>query len=329
MSTGEPFVSVIIPTRDRPGTVMRAVKSALDQTLREIEAIVVLDGEDEVTTNAVMSLADPRLSVITLPVPQGCSVARNTGIGSARGKWIAFLDDDDYWLPRKLEIQLRAAADSPCRYPIIATRLIARSEKGDCHWPRRILRADENLSEYLFCRKTPFGGEGLVLPSTILTPRELAVAVPFMPGLMIHNDYDWLLRACRREGARVLFVGTEEPLAVWHIEENRPRLSNNTNWQYALSWIRNNRELVTPRAYASFVLTEVVMRAAAVRDWRAFFPLLKDACKNGSPSWNDLISYLGIWLIPRKIASRLALVFDRLRRHQRRAANAENHLKIK
>jgi glycosyltransferase involved in cell wall biosynthesis len=314
LSACDPLVSVIIPTRARPESVTRAVKSVLSQSRADLEIIIVIDGADPATVRALADISDPRVGLILSPVRHGVAVARNIGVGKARGKWIAFLDDDDIWLPRKLEIQLQAAQKSRNRYPIIATRVIARSESGEFHWPRRLPRPGENLSEYMLCRKSPFGGEGLVLPSTIMTPKELVAMVPFTPGLIIHNDYDWLLRACRVDGACVQFVETKEPLAIWHIEENRPRLSNKTDWQYALSWIRDNRELVTQRAYASFVLTEVVMRAAGARDWRAFVPLLQDAYKNGKPSFNDLISYFGVWFIPREPARRIALLFDRLRR---------------
>jgi len=316
VSLPEPLVSAIIPTRNRPGTVLRAVKSALDQTLRECEVIVVIDGKDEATSQALKSLTDPRLRVVDLEDSQGAAAARNTGTSLARSPWVAFLDDDDFWLPGKLEIQLQTARQCTCRYPIVAVRIIARSEKGDYHWPRRVPAADENLSEYLLCRKSPFGGEGLVLPSAIMAPKELVIAVPFTAGLVFHNDYDWLLRACRLGGAQVVFVSTAEPLAVWHIEENRPRLSNDTDWHYALSWIHNNRQLVTPRAYASFVLIEAVMRAAATRDWGAFVPLLKDAYTHGRPSFNDIISYLGVWLVPRQAARRIALLVDRTRRRR-------------
>jgi glycosyltransferase involved in cell wall biosynthesis len=310
----DPLVSVVIPTRNRPETAARAIQSALDQTLRQFEVILVIDGEDEATARTLKVFTDPRLIVVTLPVSQGASVARNTGVRAARGKWIAFLDDDDFWLPRKLEIQLQTAMRCPYPCPIVVTRVIARNEIGEYHWPRRIPRADENISEYLFCRKSPFGGEALVLPSAILTLKELAESVPFRPGLEFHNDCDWLLRACRREGTCLLFVETTEPLAVWNIEENRPRLSNRSDWQLALAWIRNCRELVTQRAYASFVLTEAVMRAVNPRDWRAFYLLLRDAYQNGKPSFNDLVSYLGIWLVPRRFALKFALIYDRLQR---------------
>ena len=107
------IVSAVIPTRGRPELLQRAVRSALAQTLREIEVVVVIDGEDPVTSLALESGSqDGRLRVIALAVSVGGSDARNRGVDAARGEWIAFLDDDDEWLPGKLQAQLDAVKAS-------------------------------------------------------------------------------------------------------------------------------------------------------------------------------------------------------------------------
>ncbi len=113
---------------------------------------------------------------------------------------------------------------------------------------------DEPISEYLFCQSGLRGGDGLVLPSTVLTTKDLLLQVPFRADLPRHNDVDWLLRATAVEGAKVLFVSDPEPLVIWNIETNRPRISNTGDWRYSLGWMQENRRLVTPVAYASFLL---------------------------------------------------------------------------
>src|SRR4030042_3260945 len=175
----EPLVSVVIPTRESPSLVVRAVQSALAQTLNAIEIIVVIDGPDTITSQVLLQIDDPRLKVLTLPQCLGCADARNAGVIEAQSRWIAFLDDDDEWFPRKLEIQFRAADQSSYLYPIIACRLIARSEGGDLVWPRRYPNPSKTLSEYLFCQSGLLAGEGLMLPSALLTKRELLRKVPF------------------------------------------------------------------------------------------------------------------------------------------------------
>jgi glycosyltransferase involved in cell wall biosynthesis len=107
--TEMPIVSVVIPTRNRPAWLKVAVESVLAQTMTDFEIVVALNGATGETVEMAKRLgADPRVKVIetaALTVPG----ARNSGMAAAQGEWIAFLDDDDIWLPRKLETQLDAA----------------------------------------------------------------------------------------------------------------------------------------------------------------------------------------------------------------------------
>jgi glycosyltransferase involved in cell wall biosynthesis len=103
------LVSVVIPTLNRPKLLLRAIDSVLRQTHREIEVIVVVDRPDPETVAAIASVGDPRLQVFVNPHPLTAAAARNAGADRATGEWIAFLDDDDEWLPNKLESQLAFA----------------------------------------------------------------------------------------------------------------------------------------------------------------------------------------------------------------------------
>src|ERR1700676_1259948 len=104
-----PLISAVIPTRNRPQLLTRAVYSALQQTYSNLEVIVVVDGTDSVTMEALARISDPRLRVIVLSQNQGGSNARNAGVQAALGEWIAFLDDDDQWMPNKTACQLALA----------------------------------------------------------------------------------------------------------------------------------------------------------------------------------------------------------------------------
>src|SRR5262245_38635866 len=143
-----PDVSVVIPTLSRPALVTRAVRSALAQTVKAIEVIVVIDGPDEATRAALDTIADARLRVIALPQRGGAPNARNAGVEAARAPWTALLDDDDEWLPHKLATQLDLATRAPVRLPIVASRLINRTPRADLVLPRRLPAAGEPLSEY-------------------------------------------------------------------------------------------------------------------------------------------------------------------------------------
>lgn len=103
----KPRFSVIVPAFNAATTICAAVRSALSQTQTDLEVIVVDDGSTDGTTDIVERIADPRVGV----VPQsnrGPSAARNAGAAAARGTYLSFLDSDDLWLPRYLELAARA-----------------------------------------------------------------------------------------------------------------------------------------------------------------------------------------------------------------------------
>lgn len=126
-----PLVSVVIPAHNRPGMLREAVESVLAQTHQTLEVIIVLNGETkEVSASAAeLRRSDPRVTVTTTGSDNTLAFARNTGIAAARGEWIAFLDDDDLWLPRKIEKQLEAANTHGADF--IATNLVAFNATGD------------------------------------------------------------------------------------------------------------------------------------------------------------------------------------------------------
>lgn len=102
----DPSLSVIVPTRDRPHLLRLAVESALAQTTRDIEVVVVDDG----SVDQPSLPGDPRLRVVRHQEPSGGAAARNTGTSVARGRWITYLDDDDELLPTHAELALEALA---------------------------------------------------------------------------------------------------------------------------------------------------------------------------------------------------------------------------
>jgi glycosyltransferase involved in cell wall biosynthesis len=101
-----PAISVVIPTFNRKNLLIRAVNSVLCQTYKEFEIIIIDDCSDDGTTLLPFSTED-RIRFFRLPCRSGVSSARNFGVAQAGGKWIAFLDSDDEWFPRKLELQLK------------------------------------------------------------------------------------------------------------------------------------------------------------------------------------------------------------------------------
>src|SRR5579862_1754185 len=152
------LVSVVIPTLDRPKLLLRAIHSVLKQTYREIEVIVVIDRKNEEIESAVQSVNDPRVRLFTNPSRVTASGARNVGADQAKGEWIAFLDDDDEWLPSKLERQIAFASGRMPALISCLSRVV--TPIASYVLPRVIYDNSAPIDEYLFGRPTLFGGTG-------------------------------------------------------------------------------------------------------------------------------------------------------------------------
>jgi glycosyltransferase involved in cell wall biosynthesis len=117
-----PRISVVIPTYERLDACRRAVSSALEQELPPLEILVCDDGSTDETQEALERWAreEPALRYLRLPQNAGGpAAARNLGTETARGDWVAFLDDDDRWLPNKLSVQSEAISTG--RYDVVAS----------------------------------------------------------------------------------------------------------------------------------------------------------------------------------------------------------------
>ncbi|MBA2372803.1 MAG: glycosyltransferase family 2 protein, partial [Chloroflexi bacterium] len=251
-----PEVSVVIPTRARPELLTRAIRSVSEQTFRDFEVIVVIDGPDSRTEAMLSGIDQPRVRVVVNPEPVGGGEARNIGVRASTGRWIAFLDDDDEWMPHKLERQLNDLRPAADERVVGMSQLITRSPAGDYIGPKRAPRRGEPFSDYLFVRSGWFKGGGRVQTSTLLVPRDVMIEIPFDPGLPRYQETDWILRVAA-SGARIMM--TMEPLSIWYVEDGRATITSSFagDWRFALDWIRERRHLMTSRAYGSLMLIRV------------------------------------------------------------------------
>ena len=100
------LVSVVIPTHNRSELIKNAVSSVLSQTYKNIELIIVDDASTDKTEEVVKSLDQSKIRYIKNEEAKGGNYARNLGISSSKGKYVAFLDDDDEWMPEKVADQV-------------------------------------------------------------------------------------------------------------------------------------------------------------------------------------------------------------------------------
>jgi glycosyltransferase involved in cell wall biosynthesis len=116
-----PFFTVVIPTYNRSNLLNRAVASVLKQTFDDFEVIIVDDQSTDNTSAVAKSFSDPRLRYMINRKKGGACGARNMGIFCAKGKWVAFLDDDDVWLSDKLKYQYELARNAKSTTGLICT----------------------------------------------------------------------------------------------------------------------------------------------------------------------------------------------------------------
>ena len=177
-----PRISVIIPTYNRADLVGHAIQSVLDQTYSDWEIIVVDDGSTDHTRDVVSNYTDHRIRYIyqdNLKLPG----ARNTGIQASLGKYVAFLDSDDRFLPDKLERQIAAMERNP-ELGLVASGSIELDSRGK---PLRTLRPwlfqpQLTLQNWLY--HCPFA------PSDVLVQRNWLIRVGLF-DVQQHYVEDW------------------------------------------------------------------------------------------------------------------------------------------
>src|SRR5580658_7758695 len=191
-----PLVSVVIATKKRPELLVRAISSVLRQTIADLEVIVVMDGEEPETLTRLAAIGDSRLRVQVDPLSFGPGAARNAGAALATGVWVAFLDDDDEWLPTKLERQL-ALPVPPSGRVILSCRSAYVTPLGTSIRPRAIFRNDAPFDEWLFDRQRLFGGDSFIQTSSLMTPTALFREIGF-PAHGQHEYWEFVIVALKR-----------------------------------------------------------------------------------------------------------------------------------
>ena len=208
-----PEVSVVIPTYNRAGFLRSAIRSVLNQTFQDFEIIVVDDGSTDYSAKEVVSeFRDPRIRYIRHEVNRGGSAARNTGIKASKGKYIAFLDDDDEWLPEKLQRQLEVLYSSPERVGGVYTGFLLVNRESGKLISRRIPYKSGNLYGELV------SGNCIGTTSTLLLKRECFDKVGlFDENLLSSQDYDMWIRISRE----FFFECLSEPLVRYYVHGRR------------------------------------------------------------------------------------------------------------
>jgi glycosyltransferase involved in cell wall biosynthesis len=286
-----PIVSVVIPTRNRPELVLRAVRSALGQTYRNLEIVVVVDGPDAQTVGALVDLGESSVRICHLAESVGGAEARNEGVRAATGEWIAFLDDDDEWLPTKIEKQVKAAVQSGNPLAIVTCKIVLRGGGSDSVVPHKLPKPGQPISEYVL--GAPRNG---FQTSSYFASRALMLLVPWSKNLKGLQDFDWFLRAASYPGATLTVVA--EPLSIYYVE-SVDTITRKLSWLTCYEWGQQNRSLMTPHAYSCFLSRVCANRARAQNAGvRVLLKLFFEILFQGRPDVLSIAMFFGYVTMP-------------------------------
>lgn len=148
-----PLVTVVIPTYNRPDFLEKTLESILAQTYRDLEVIVISNGVSAVNEGVVRRMGDLRIIYADQENSGGPSSPRNHGIRLAKGKYIAFCDDDDLWMPHKIEKQVAAMEAQP-DYGFCYTKM-TRFDAAGYEWTESLDSGAADLDKLLLINTIP------------------------------------------------------------------------------------------------------------------------------------------------------------------------------
>lgn len=216
MSSSDPIVSVIIPGYNPVVYLPETVESVLNQTVSELELIVVNDGSTDNTLEVAKSYeTDPRVTVIDQK-NQGVSVARNRGFAESKGQYIAFLDADDVWLPNNLEAKIQKFQRDP-ELGLVHTDVAIINEHS-----QKTGEVKRGKEGYILNDLLLWNGDCIPAPSSILVKREaVESAGGFDPNLSYGADQDFFFRVA----AQYKIGRIPEPLGLYRVHGSNMSLN--------------------------------------------------------------------------------------------------------
>jgi glycosyltransferase involved in cell wall biosynthesis len=260
----EPLVSVILPTYNRAALLAEALASVVAQTFEDWECIVADDGSTDGTPDVLARTADSRLRHLTMTHSGNPAVPRNAALGVARGRLLAFLDDDDLWTPEKLATQIPLLAGGRFRWSY--TGFVKVDGQGRESWrstPDR-LPGGHILGALLETRAA------IALPTVIAERALLAEVGGFDEALRTREDYALWLSLAERAPVAVtperLTIVRDHAGRVFRPEANRMSLVLYQRWLDRVS--DRGLRRICRRRLAETHLVEA-RRHGAAREWRA------------------------------------------------------------
>ena len=244
-------VTVVLPTQGR-SSLARSIQSILDQSFSPAEVLVV---DDSAKQN--VDFQNPGLiTVLRTGGSKGPAFARNVGLGAAKSDWVAFLDDDDYWLPNHIQSLLVFCENNNLDAAYSSARISGKIR------PKKIYDGKVSpltaVYENVGWRKTQyyFPTPGLIIS------REIVAHLPFNESMFEREDLWFAHKMFEYQ-----FLLKQSPEVSVVVNQNSIRSINRTSLESDLKWAER-LELVDPAARDNFLMG-IAFRNAAIRlDWR-------------------------------------------------------------
>jgi glycosyltransferase involved in cell wall biosynthesis len=218
-----PSISVIITTFNRCALLQRAVESVKRQSLEDFETIIVNDGSTDETGAWLSGLGHRTAAVISFEKNRGGNVARNAGLATASGRWVAFLDDDDTWESNKLAAQIEAAVslDDPVIY---TGKSVDRSDGRPTGYSFKQPRFADHFRSIMY-------DNFIGVTSSVMARRDSVLGIGgFDERLPALQDYDLYIRLLKNRRA----FGLPAPLVRYTHNDAGSRISTDAD-RFALA----------------------------------------------------------------------------------------------
>jgi glycosyltransferase involved in cell wall biosynthesis len=220
-----PAVSIIMPAYNAAKTILESVQSVFEQTFSNWELLIINDGSKDNTLEVLSSLKDARIKILTQQ-NQGVASARNHGLREARGRYIAFLDSDDLWLPSKLEKQIAIFEQCDDEVGLVYTR-----HRGFTRHPLESFSMDIDVSLGLSNPYHCLLVADYIPTLTVMIRSSLVSEIGyFNEKLHGTEDWDYWLRIVKSHGLHRV----DEELALYRLSPNS--LSGNREKHFIQEW---------------------------------------------------------------------------------------------
>lgn len=265
----KPIFSIIIPTFQRVQLLERAILSVLGQQFKDWELLIVDDGSTDSTQDLVKVWGekDSRIKFFKRPYSRskGPSSCRNIGMELAKGEYLAFLDSDDEWLPKRLNRALDYMEQNQAK--AIYSGALVKGQKTDYMRPSRQLTQQDSVFDFILNPRT------FTQTSTLIIHRDIARKVSFPETMTHHEDYDFFIQVSR--------------IALWHYFDNydvvvhwEDNSKRKINYRNCLDFYKNYRQESKDKEgrirYLSYMSEDLVKRKGGGKYLKEYQLLLKE-----------------------------------------------------